>query len=207
MNAPEVAIIDSGGANINSIVFALERLGCTPVFTQDWDQIQNASHVVLPGVGAAAAAMTHLTALGLAEKIPRLTQPVLGICLGMQLLFERSEEGDVAGLGVIPDTVGKMSHAPGITIPHMGWNQNQFAQVPVDSMFNGIPDNGFAYFVHSFSAPLGPWTIAKCRHGAWFSSMVCVRNFVGIQFHPERSGALGSELLKNFLQWECVSRV
>lgn len=207
MNAPEVAIIDSGGANINSIVFAFERLGCTPVFTQDWDQIQKASHVVLPGVGAAAAAMSHLTSLGLAEKIPRLTQPVLGICLGMQLFFERSEEGDVAGLGVLPGTVRRMASLPGITIPHMGWNSNQFEAVPSDSMFEDVADQRFAYFVHSFAAPLGPWTIAKSHHGDWFSSIVGRKNFVGIQFHPERSGSWGSQLLRCFLQWKCVSRV
>ena len=207
MNVPQVAIIDSGGANINSIVFAFERLGCSPVFTQDWEQIQNASHVVLPGVGAAAAAMTHLERVGLAAKIRELTQPVLGICLGMQLLFERSEEGYVPGLGVIPGTVQKMANLPGITIPHMGWNQNHFEAKPSESMFDGIADQRFAYFVHSFSAPLGPWTIAKSHHGEWFSSIVGLRNFVGIQFHPERSGSWGSQLLHNFLQWKCVSRV
>ena len=212
MNAPEVAIIDSGGANINSIVFAFQRLGCSPVFTQDWEQIQAASHVVLPGVGAAKASMNHLTQLGLTEKIPQLTQPVLGICLGMQLLFERSEEGNVAGLGVIPGVVGRMPKQAGLTIPHMGWNRNYFErnpfeQVPSDTMFNGIEDRSFAYFVHSFSVPVGPWTVAKSHHGEWFSSIVGLRNFIGIQFHPERSGELGSQILRNFLQWKCLSRV
>ncbi len=207
MNSRRVAIIDSGGANINSIVFAFQRLGCSPTFTDDWEVIQSASHVVLPGVGSAGAAMQKLRATGLAEQIPTLQQPVIGICLGMQLLFESSQEGSVACLGVIPAQVKVLPIRPGLSIPHTGWNQNRFMESADPSFFAGLPDDFYAYFVHSFAAPLGPWTVARCRHGVAFSSMVSQRNFTGIQFHPERSGPAGSQILKRFLESESSVRV
>lgn len=202
MSEPTVAIIDSRGANINSIVFAFERLGCTPVFTDDWDQIRSASHVVLPGVGSAGAAMKKLNESGLAGKIPTLSQPVLGICLGMQLLFEKSTEGDVDCLGIIPASISELKSASDLTIPHIGWNQNEFENQLLSPMFNGIEDGFYAYFVHSFAAPVGPWTVARCNHGQWFSSIVSRENFVGIQFHPERSSSTGEQLLNRFLRLE-----
>jgi glutamine amidotransferase len=200
MSAPAVAIIDSGGANINSIVFALERLGCHPQFTSDWNRIQAASHVVLPGVGAAAAAMQRLQETGLAGRIPQLQQPVIGICLGMQLLFENSAEGDVDCLGIIPGKVERLPAAGGLTIPHMGWNRNFFGDQPASPLTEGLQNGFHAYFVHSYAAPTGPWTVARCQHGRWFSSIVAYRNFTGIQFHPERSGAAGETLLRQFLR-------
>ncbi len=205
---PRVAIIDSGGANINSIVFAFERLGCRPSFTDDWQVIQAASHVVLPGVGSAAAAMEKLTASGLAEKIPTLTQPVVGICLGMQLLFDSSQEGGVECLGVIPGEVKKLAAGDGLTVPHIGWNRNRLVELEARDLearencrglFDGVDDGFYAYFVHSFAAPVGPWTVAECRHGQSFSSIVAHRNFIGIQFHPERSSVDGRRLLGQFL--------
>ena len=200
MTTPHVAIIDSGGANINSVVFALERLGCKPQFTSDWETIRHASHVVLPGVGSADAAMRQLQNVGLAGKIPSLNQPVLGICLGMQLLFESSSEGNVDCLGILPGTVGRLGERRDVTIPHMGWNTNRVVNRHLSPMFAELQDQQYAYFVHSFAAPLGPFTVAKCQHGDWFSSMVVERNFIGIQFHPERSADFGERLLGQFLQ-------
>ncbi len=197
-NQLSVAIINSGGANINSVVFALERLGIEPVFTADRDQIRHASHVVLPGVGSAAAAMDQLQQSGLVELIPDLTQPVIGICLGMQLLFESSAEGDVPCLGIIPARIEALPVEAGLTIPHMGWNRN--ALVNQHAILSDIEDGFYAYFVHSYAAPMGPWTVARSRHGREFSSIVSHRNFVGIQFHPERSATVGQQLLSNFLR-------
>jgi len=207
MSAPMVAIIDSGGANINSIVFAFERLGCRAIFTDDWKAIQQATHVVLPGVGSAFASMNRLRQSGLDQLIPNLRQPVVGICLGMQLLFASSQEArsgkPVDCLGIVQAQVQRLPSQPGLTIPHMGWNRNRLVEGQHSSlasaMFDGLADGFFSYFVHSYAAPIGPWTAAKCNHGQWFSSMVAWRNFFGIQFHPERSSAIGMELLKRFL--------
>lgn len=200
MSQRSVAIIDSGGANINSIVFAFERLGYHPVFTDDWVKIQAATHVVLPGVGSASAAMERLNRSGLTQKIPTLTQPVIGICLGMQLLFQSSGEGGVDCLGIIPAKVRSLQPFDSLTIPHMGWNRNYFTdQRP--PMFEEIGDGFYSYFVHSFAAPLGPWTVAQCRHGDLFSSIVSHRNFTGIQFHPERSSSVGEQLLECFVNF------
>ena len=195
---PSVAIIDSGGANINSVVFAFQRLGIEPLFTDDWEVIRGSSHVVLPGVGSASAAMDQLQRAGLVDRIPQLTQPVIGICLGMQLLFESSEEGDVDCLGIIPARISALPVAPGITIPHMGWNRN--ALVTAHPLLADVDDGFYGYFVHSYAAPIGSWTLAQSHHGSEFSSMVCHNNFVGIQFHPERSAAVGQQLLSNFLR-------
>jgi glutamine amidotransferase len=204
-----VAIIDSGGANINSIVFACERLGHPCTFTSDWDVIRRANRVILPGVGAARAAMDRLKDADLATRIGQLTQPVLGICLGMQLLFEHSEEGDTPCLGIIPATVRSLRSGKNITIPHTGWNRNEWTgECPKHPLVRGVPDGFFGYFVHGFAAPPGPWTVARVRHGEWFSSVAAYRNFCGIQFHPERSGEIGSRLLENFLRddWPAEQR-
>ena len=196
--ANSVAIIDSGGANINSIVFAFERLGCVPVFTRNWQVIRDASRVVLPGVGSAGAAMNRLHESGLAEKIPTLQQPVLGICLGMQLLFESSEEANVECLGVIPESIKALKQPKDLTVPHMGWNSNRVLTSD-NGLLQKVEDGFYSYFVHSFAAPVCQWTLASCNHGQWFSSMVQKENFSGIQFHPERSGPIGLRLLANFL--------
>ena len=199
-----VAIIDSGGANLNSVIFALERLGIRPRFTGDWDEIRQSSHVVLPGVGAAGAAMHRLEQLDLESRIGQLRQPVLGICLGMQLLFESSTEDDVQCLGVIPAGVSVLEPAPGLTIPHMGWNRNEWANTGSHPLVAGLDSGFYGYFVHSYAAPTGPWTLATTRHGREFSSMVTWNNFCGIQFHPERSGKAGQALLANFLSIQPV---
>jgi glutamine amidotransferase len=153
--------------------------------------------VILPGVGAAADAMERLHSLRLASVIPTLTQPVLGICLGMQLLFAGSEEGDTVCLGIIPAQVTRFPDRQGFPVPHMGWNQI----VPrTDSpLTRGLGDDAYVYFVHSYAAPVGPWTEAVTDYGGEFSSIVRHANFHGAQFHPERSSRAGQRLLANFL--------
>lgn len=192
-----VAIIDSGGANIASLVYALERLGCTARLTADAAEIRAAERVILPGVGAAADAMARLAARGLVEVIPALTQPLLGICLGMQLLFESSEEGDTRCLGVLPGVVRRFAAAPGHPVPHMGWNSLQ--AVAASPLLRGTGDGDYAYFVHSYAAPVGAHTLARCSYGCEFSAVVARDNFYGTQFHPERSAAVGARILGSFL--------
>lgn len=198
MSPPPVAIIDGGGANIASLRFALERLGREAVLTTDHDTIRAASHVILPGVGAAGAAMATLAAAGLDRLIPTLRQPVLGICLGMQLLYEASDEGDVACLGVIPGRARRFTPAADRPVPHMGWNQvHPIADVP---LLAGIPDQAYCYFVHSYALPVTAATIATSSYGWEFAAMARQGNFLAAQFHPERSGPVGATLLANFLE-------
>ena len=196
-----IAIIDSGGANIASVTFALERCGATGALTTDPDIITSADKVILPGVGAAPVAMEQLQNAGLVDYIRRLTQPVLGICLGMQLLFERSEEGDTALLGLIPGKVGAFQPAPGLSIPHMGWNRLlPKADAAANPLLKGIDDGAHVYFVHSYFAPVSDDTVAACRYGVDFTALVAHGNFMGAQFHPERSGPTGARILQNFLE-------
>ena len=196
-----IAIIDSGGANIASVTFALERCGATATLTTDAEIIASADKVILPGVGAAPVAMAQLQKAGLVDCIRGLTQPVLGICLGMQLLFERSEEGDTALLGLIPGTVGAFQPAPGLSIPHMGWNRLlPTAGAAANPLLKGIDDGAHVYFVHSYFAPVSGDTVAACRYGADFTALVAHGNFMGAQFHPERSGPIGARILQNFLE-------
>jgi imidazole glycerol-phosphate synthase subunit HisH len=192
-----VVIVATGGANIASLQFALERLGRASEVCADAARIRAASHVILPGVGAAADAMARLRGGGLDAVIPALTQPVLGICLGMQLLHEASAEGETRCLGIIPGTATRFLDAPDRPVPHMGWNTLQVERgCPLLAGF-GAAD--YAYFVHSFALPPSEATVASCRYGARFSACVAWRNFFGAQFHPERSAAVGARLLQNFL--------
>jgi glutamine amidotransferase len=198
-----LAIIDSGGANISSVKHALRRLGAEPVFTSDADTIRCADHVILPGVGAAGAAMSRLNELGLFQCIRELQQPVLGICLGMQLLFEKSDEeqqekNGVQCLGIIPGTLKKLQSSSTVRVPHMGWNTT--TTVLDDPLLAGLPEHPWFYFVHSYRAPLGPGTLATCHHGETFAVIVRQDNFYGAQFHPERSARSGARLLANFLE-------
>lgn len=190
-------IVDAGGANIASLQIALERLGQTATLSADAAEIERGSHVILPGVGAAADAMARLERAGLAGVIPRLRQPVLGICLGMQLLYEASDEGGTRCLGIIPGRVQRMRQAAGRPVPHMGWNQVAIRRD--HALVEGLEDGEFAYFVHSYRAPLGAGTIAACEYDEPFTAIACQDNFFGAQFHPERSAALGSRFLANFL--------
>lgn len=193
-----LAIIDSGGANIGSVRFALQRLGVESVFTADPAVIRRAERVILPGVGAAAAAMRQLRAHGLVECIRGLTQPVLGICLGMQLLYESSSEGDVDCLGLVPGRLERFPDTAGLRVPHMGWNHTQ--PVRDDPLLAGLGQEPWFYFVHSYYAPVNDATIASCRHGVVFSAMVQHGNFRGAQFHPERSARHGAQVLRNFIE-------
>jgi len=193
-----VAIIDSGGANIASLRAALSRLGSESVVTSDPDVIRRAPRVLLPGVGNAHSAMAKLRGAGLDTLIPTLKQPLLGICLGMQLLFERSDEGPANCLGVIPGSIGKLEAAPGKPVPHMGWNQ--FTQVRADALLDGVSSLDHVYFVHSFAAPTSGATVAITDYGVAFTAVARRDNFCGTQFHPERSGVVGARILANFLK-------
>lgn len=192
-----LAVVDSGGANISSVLHALRRLGAEPAFTSDPDQIRNAERVILPGVGAAGRAMDVLRSHSLVDVIRSLTQPVLGICLGMQLLFESSEEDDAGMLGLIPARLDRLDSTGDLRVPHMGWNVIENQQ---DDELTQTLDHQWFYFVHSFAAPVGDWTLSTSRHGAQFSAIVRQRNFYGAQFHPERSAAAGADLLRGFLE-------
>jgi glutamine amidotransferase len=193
----DVAIIANGGANIASLRFALDRLGASSQLTADVDELRRAPRVILPGVGAAADAMERLHSLGLAAAIPTLTQPVLGICLGMQLLFAGSEEGDTTCLGIFPARVTRFADRHGFPVPHMGWNQ--LVPQTGSPLTQGLEDDAYVYFVHSYAAPVGPWTEAVTDYGGEFSAIVRQANFHGAQFHPERSSRAGQRILANFL--------
>jgi glutamine amidotransferase len=191
-----LVLLDSGGANLGSVQAAFARLGVDAPVTSDWSVVRAASHVVLPGVGAAATAMARLRSNGLDKLIPRLTQPLLGICIGMQLLFERSEEGDTECLGLLPGRVRKLTPAPGVRVPHMGWNRLHVANA--HPLVAGL-DRQWVYFVHSYAAPVSACTIATTTHGDGFNAITASDRVMGAQFHPERSSAAGARLLRNFL--------
>jgi imidazole glycerol-phosphate synthase subunit HisH len=194
----EAVIIDSGGANLASLQFALERLGARAVVSSDARAIAAAPRVLLPGVGSAADAMQRLRRSGLAELLPTLRQPVLGICLGMQLLFERSAEGRSECLGILPGTVRQLEAAQGRPVPHMGWNQ--LADPRADPLLEGIEPGEYFYFVHGYAVPTSDVTLAEVHYGTPLSAAVRRGNFWGTQFHPERSAAAGARLLGNFLR-------
>jgi glutamine amidotransferase len=198
LSAADVVIIASGGANIASLQFALQRLGANSHVSADAGQIRNASHVILPGVGAAAAAMARLHEKELHALIPALAQPVLGICLGMQLLFEASGEGCARCLGIIPGQASRFAAAPGRPVPHMGWNTLKIERP--SPLLEGVAQGDYAYFVHSYALATDAATIASCDYGNPFSACVQWRNFYGAQFHPERSAKVGARLLQNFLE-------
>jgi imidazole glycerol-phosphate synthase subunit HisH len=194
----EAVIIDSGGANLASLQFALERLGARAVVSSDARAIAAAPRVLLPGVGSAADAMQRLRRSGLAELLPTLRQPVLGICLGMQLLFEHSAEGTTECVGVLPGTVRRLEAAPGRPVPHMGWNQ--LTDSRADPLLEGIEPGEYFYFVHSYAVPASEITMAQVHYGEAVSAVVRRGNFWGTQFHPERSASGGARLLGNFLR-------
>jgi imidazole glycerol-phosphate synthase subunit HisH len=198
LSASDVVIIASGGANIASLQFALERLGARSLVSADLRQISSATHVILPGVGAAADAMSRLREKNLDTLIPSLQQPVLGICLGMQLLFEASEEGPAHCLGIIPGHASRFAAAAGRPVPHMGWNTLKIERP--NALLEGVQQGDYAYFVHSYALATGTATIASCDYGDPFSACVHWRNFYGAQFHPERSAKVGARLLRNFLE-------
>ena len=192
-----VVLIDAGGTNIGSVRYALQRLGVDAPLSSNADEIRTATHVILPGVGAAAPGMARLRETGLVDVVRGLTQPVLGVCLGMQLLFDHSEESDTACLGLIPANLRLFAKNDGLRVPHMGWNSLHVEQP--SPLLAGIDNGAFAYFVHSYAAPVGDYTLASCDYGNPFSAVVQRGNFYGAQFHPERSAAVGARLLQNFV--------
>lgn len=194
----EAVIIDSGGANLASLEFAFERLGARTQVSDDPSVIRSAARVVLPGVGSATDAMRRLHTGAIATLLPTLTQPVLGICLGMQLLFGASEEGPTECLGILPGTVRRLLPAPGRPVPHMGWNQ--IVPQREDPLLEGVTRNEYVYFVHSFALPSSSVTLATADYGTAVSAVVRQRNFWGTQFHPERSAETGARILQNFLR-------
>ena len=195
---PNPVIIASGGANLASLRFALQRLGCDAPVSEDPQLIESASHVILPGVGAARDAMDRLYAAGLTDVIPRLRQPVLGICLGLQLLYTGSDEDDAACLGIIPGQARRFSGSTRLPVPQMGWNAvRKVADTP---LLEGLEDGGYAYFIHSYALPRSPHTCGVADYGGDFSAVVQHGNFFATQFHPERSARFGATVLSNFLR-------
>ncbi|MBB6186734.1 imidazole glycerol phosphate synthase subunit HisH [Rhodanobacter sp. MP7CTX1] len=193
-----VVLVDAGGTNIGSVRYALQRLGVDAALTSDAASIRAADKVILPGVGAASPGMARLRELGLVDLLRSLTQPVLGVCLGMQLLCKHSEEGDTECLGLIPASVRRFAEAPGLRIPHMGWNRLVAQQS--HPLLAGLSADDQAYFVHSYAVPVGDYSLATTDYGGEFSAVIARDNFHGMQFHPERSAAVGAKLLKNFLE-------
>ena len=190
-----VTIIDYNVGNVKSLQFALERLGVKSILTNDYGLIKKSEKVIFPGQGAASTAMDKLKEVGLDKLIPNLKQPVLGICLGMQLLCENTEEGDVDGLGIIKCNVIKFSDK--LKVPQMGWNKVKKLRT---RLFNKINEGDYMYLVHSYFVPTINETIGQSEYGLTYSVAVQKENFFGVQFHPEKSSSAGSQLLKNFLE-------
>lgn len=198
MSRTRVALVDSGGTNIGSVRYALDRLGADARLTSSADDILSADRVILPGVGAAGAGMRRLHEAGLVEVLRAVEQPLLGVCLGMQLLFERSaEDGGTQCLGLLTGEVVPIPPAPGLRVPHMGWNT--LTSLRPDPLTAGLADGTRAYFVHSFAVPVTEDTVQTTEHSGTWSAVVRRGNRWGAQFHPERSANAGSRLLTNFL--------
>lgn len=194
MRSKKVVIIDYGAGNIQSIKFSLERLGFEGILSHDAEEIKAADKVIFPGVGEASSAMNKLRKTGLDKIIPQLKQPVLGICLGMQLMCKRSEEGDTNGLGIFDVEV---LHFNGeLKVPHIGWNRITDLKTRI---FEGVSEKEYVYLVHSFYAPVCSETIAICDYGIEYSAALHKDNFYGVQFHPEKSSSAGEKILESFL--------
>lgn len=199
-----IAIIECG-ANYNSIIFALARLKLSAEVTTDPDKIRQAKVVILPGVGNAKNAMEKILELKLIDLLRSLTQPVLGICLGMQLLYECSEEGDTRCLGIIPGKIKRLQNTPTQNVPHMGWNLLKFTENENSRFQNNINskqniESPYVYFVHSYAAPISAYTQAYTEYTEKFTAIVQYKNFTGMQFHPERSGKIGEKLFINYFE-------
>lgn len=193
----KIAIIDSGGANIASLLFAIERLGRRATLTTDAAFIRSADRVLLPGVGAAKDAMDRLVDANLTDVIRELEQPVLGICLGMQLLLDGSEEDDVECLGIVPGVAARLPSLPACPVPNMGWCATR--RTSAHPLLEKISDGSHFYYLHSYALPVSGYTLATAEHAKPFSAVIRRDNFVATQFHPERSSAAGAQLLRNFL--------
>jgi imidazole glycerol-phosphate synthase subunit HisH len=191
----KVAVVKYNAGNVRSVANAVRRLGVEPVLTDHPDEMKAADKVIFPGVGEASSAMAHLRERDLDAAIRSLTQPVLAICLGMQLLYRASEENDTECLDILPDKVRRFSDGA-LKIPHMGWNNISGFSSPV---FDGVAEDSRVYFVHSYFIETGDHTAATAFYGTGFSAAIRYRNFYGVQFHPEKSGAVGARILENFL--------
>lgn len=196
----QVTVVSYGAGNVASVRFALERLGATVRLTAEPAGIADAERLILPGVGAAGYAMARLSGLGLVEPLRAFPRPLLGVCLGQQLLFETSEEGGVPMLGLIPGTVRRMEPGADLPVPHMGWSALTVTRP--DPLLEGVGDGAFAYFVHSYVCPDGEATLARADYGVPVPAVVRSVNRWGCQFHPERSAAAGARILRNFLEIE-----
>ena len=194
----QTVIVNSGCANIASVKFAFERLGANVNVSSDLQEISKADRVILPGVGTFDFAMSGLIKNQLINAIKSLSQPVLGICLGMQLYFEGSAEGVTQGLGLAKGIADKFLSEPNLPVPHMGWNQLE--NLSDDPLLKGLDEGSYVYFVHSYFIPLGETTLAETTYGTTFSASVRKENFWGCQFHPERSSDVGATILNNFLK-------
>ncbi|MBE6208982.1 MAG: imidazole glycerol phosphate synthase subunit HisH [Rikenellaceae bacterium] len=194
-----IAIIDYNTGNLRSVVNAVRRAGAEYVLTADPRIIERADRVLLPGVGEASSAMANLRATGLDEVIPRLTMPVLGICIGVQLMCAGSEEGNVRTMGIFPTEVRRFEadKQQGIKVPHMGWNRIEQLKTP---LFDGVAEGSWIYYVHSFAPDLCDYTVARTTYGREFSGALARDNFFGTQFHPEKSGSVGARIIENFIK-------
>lgn len=195
----KLVIVDTGCANISSVYFAFKRLGVEAHISRDEAKIKAADKVLLPGVGTAHNAMAQLKQAQLIETLQQLQQPVLGICLGMQLLTKHSMEGDVSCLNLVPGEVQPLKSA-GLRLPHMGWNT--LHSISNHALLKGFSDSDYVYFVHSFAVATGDYCLAQCNYGSDFAAVIGKDNVAGAQFHPERSGKSGARLLQNFLEWQ-----
>lgn len=188
-----VAIINSGGANLGSVQRAIDKIGYTAIITKEIKDIINSTHVIIPGVGSAHNVMRSLKETNLIQTIKSLSQPVLGICIGMQILFEFSDEGKVDCLGLIPGSVERFKSLDHLKVPQMGWNKVSFN--------NSLSEfDNYYYFANSYFNPINQFTIAQSQYGVSFTAAIKYKNFIGCQFHPEKSSLAGSKFLKNFLQ-------
>lgn len=192
-----IAIVDYKMGNLRSVENALKRLGAEFTVTADANVIRAADRVLLPGVGNAAEAMQNLREAGLVDVIRSLRRPVLGICVGMQVMCRHSEEGDVDCLGIFDAKVRKFQPSAELKVPHMGWNRIGNLE---SKLFKGLDGGSYVYFVHSYYPALCPDTIATTTHGVMFSAALKYENFYGTQFHPEKSGDVGERIIENFLK-------
>lgn len=197
----EVGVVKFGAGNTASVLFALERLGARGALIDDPAQAASAERLILPGVGAAAAAMENLAASGMAAALKAFPRPLLGVCLGMQLLYERSEEGDAEGLGILRGEVTALPSSIAAPAPHMGWTSVQLTRE--NPLLEGVGSGDYFYFVHSYACPVDALTLATAEYGQRFAAIVARDNAYGCQFHPERSGAAGARVLRNFLALPC----
>src|SRR5262245_43772170 len=199
ITAPAVAVVPGGGENVSSVLFALERVGARPVITLDAGTVAAADRVILMGVGASPLAMDKLRDRGLVDCLRGLRQPLLGICVGMQLLYEHSAEGDVDCLGILSGRIERLNETRDLTVPHMGWNRLELLRAD-HALLDGIKTGDWVFYANSFYAPPSDATIARTDHGVPISAVVQRGNVFGCQFHPEKSRQTGRRILENFLR-------